>query len=206
MPNTTIPLSLSADRKATLVGYLIDVFGKVVQARATQIDSKYTRWMDNYSGKPLETIRTTPFYRASNFVPQLIRMHTDILSSRIFGLILATKPTWRVASLIEGMKHEELEGLSDCMEFLSKFQLRLPEILDSGVYRAFKTGQCMLKGPWIEDRRWKVTGLSDDGKKTNQKEITQSFLDLRPIAFDDVWVNPITVQYLRDARQIFHRL
>src|SRR2546430_9948784 len=160
MPNV-IALPLSDDRKSDLVGYLKKAFEAVVLARSTQIDSKYNRWLDNYSGKPLETIRTTPFYRASNFVPQLIRMHTDILSSRIFGLILATKPTWRIASLVEGLEHQDLEHMSDWMDFISKFQLRLPEILDSGVYRAFKTGQCMLKGPWLEDRRWKVSGLSN---------------------------------------------
>jgi hypothetical protein len=202
----TIPLPLNDDKKAELVGYLINSFDPVVKARTNQIESKYTRWMDNYSGKPLEAIRTTPFYRASNFVPQLIRMHTDILSARIFGLIVATKPMWRPSALVEGMTHEEMEGMSECMEHWSKFQLRLPEILDSGVYRAFKTGQCMLKGPWIEDRRWRVSGMSEDGKSVKKDEITTSFLDLRPIAFDDVWVNPITVQYLRDAKQIYHRL
>ncbi len=202
-----IELPISDERKAELVGFLTrDGFGPVAKARTTQIESKYTRWMDNYSGKPLEAIRTTPFYRASNFVPQLIRMHTDILSARIFGLILATKPMWRPKALVEGMTHEDSESLSEGMEFWSKFQLRLPEIFDSGIYRAFKTGQCMVKGPWIEDRRWKVSGLSDDGKSVKQKEVTQSYLDLRPIAFDDVWVNPITVQWLRDARQIYHRL
>jgi hypothetical protein len=201
-----IPLPLTDDKKGELVGFLTKVFEKAVAARSTQIDSKYTRWMDNYSGKPLEAIRTTPFYRAANFVPQLIRMHTDILSARIFGLIVATKPMWRIATLIEGLKHEDLESCSDWMDFTSKFQLRLPEILDSAVYRAFKTGQCMLKGPWVEDRRWKVTGMNDDGKSVKSKEVTTSFLDLRPIAFDDVWVNPITVQWLRDAKQIFHRI
>jgi hypothetical protein len=205
MPNPTA-LSLSDDRKRTLVGFLTEKFGQCVQARSAQIESKYTRWLDNYSGKPLETIRTTPFYRASNFVPQLIRMHTDILSARIFGLILATKPMWRINTLVEGMSHEDLEAMSLCMDSIGKFQVRLAEILDSGVYRAFKTGHCMLKGPWIEDRRWRVSGMSEDGKTLKQSEVTKSYLDLRPLAFDDVWVNPITVQYLRDARQIYHRL
>jgi len=205
LPNVT-PLSISNDRKSELIGFLTKSLGYCVQARSAQVESKVTRWMDNYSGKPLETIRTTPFYRASNFVPQLIRMHTDILSARIFGLILATKPTWRVNTLVEGMTHEELEAMSLCLDSIGKHQIRLPEILDSAVYRAFKFGQCMLKGPWIEDKRWRVQGMGDDGKSLKQTEVTKSFLDLRPLAFDDVWVNPITVQYLRDARQIFHRL
>lgn len=200
------PLELSDDRKAQLVGHFTKVFSDCVQARSTQIDSKYTRWLDNYSGKPLEAIRTTPFYRASNFIPQLIRMHTDILSARIFGLILATKPMWRVQTLIPDIKHEDLENVNEWMEFISKFQLRLPEVFDSGIYRGFKTGQCMVKGPWVSDSRIKVLGRSDDGKSLNKREQVQEYLDLRPLAFDDVWVYPITVQWLRDARMIFHRL
>jgi hypothetical protein len=153
---TPIPLSISDDRKSDLVGYLTKVFSDCVTARRTQIDSKYSRWMDNYSGKPLEAIRTTPFYRASNFIPQLIRMHTDILSARVFGIILGTRPTWEPRSLIE-MPHEDREAVSDWLEFTSKFILRLPEILDTAIFRAFKAGHVMLKGPWIEDRRSKVS-------------------------------------------------
>jgi len=205
MPNL-IQLPLSDDKKAELVGFCTKNWEAAAKARNTQIESKYARWVDNYSGKPLEAIRTTPFYRASNFVPQLIRMHTDILSARIYGLILATKPMWRIASLLEGLKHEDIEECSNWMDFTSKFQLRLPEILDSAIFRTFKTGQCMLKGPWVEDRTWKVDGLSSDGKEPNRKEVVTEFLDLRPIAFDDVWINPITVQWLRDAREIYHRI
>src|SRR6516164_3762125 len=95
-----IPLQLSDERKGMLVGDLTRDWTAAVTARTTQLDSKYTRWMDNYSGKPLEAIRTTPFYRASNFIPQLIRMHTDILSARIYGLIIATHPMWQIVSLL----------------------------------------------------------------------------------------------------------
>lgn len=200
-----IALNLGPDRQRELVSSLARDFHACVKARYNQVDSKYTRWTDNYSGKPLEAIRTTPFYRASNFVPQLIRMHTDILSARIYGLILATKPMWRPQALMS-MPHEDVESLTEWMEFVSRFQVRLPEVLDTSIFRAFKTGQLILKGPWVEDRRWKVTGLSEDGKSTKKEEIVTPHLDLRPIAFDDVWVNPITVQWLRDARQIFHRI
>lgn len=200
-----IQIPLGDERKAHMVGDLTRIFQSCVQARSIQIDSKYTRWMDNYSAKPLEAVRTTPFYRASNFIPQLIRMHTDILSARVFGLILGTKPMWNPATFID-MKHEEMEYLKEWLEFVSKFQLRLPQVLDSGIFRSFKTGQCLLKGPWIEERIWKVSGLSKDGKSLNKREEVKSCLDLRPLAFDDVWVYPITVQWLRDARMIFHRL
>lgn len=205
MPNL-ISLPISDDKKGELVGFLTRNFGECVKARSDQIESKYTRWMDNYSGKPLEQIRTTPFYRASNFVPQLIRMHTDILSARIFGLIIATKPMWRVMTLLDGLQHEEIENCSEWMDFISKFQLRLPEILDSGVYRSFKTGHVMLKGPWVTESVWKATGESVNGQPGKREEQRREFLDLRPLPFDDVWVNPITVQYLRDAREIYHRL
>ena len=200
-----IALDISDDRKGELVGYLCRTFQANVEARSQQVDGKYTRWMDNYSAKPLTAIRTTPFYRASNFIPQLIRMHCDILSARIYGLILGCKPMWNPMSLI-AMQHEDTEALSTWLDFTSRFQLRLPEILDNTIFRAFKTGLVLLKGPWVEDRIWKVTGLSDDGKSLRKDEIVTEGMDLRPLAYDDVWIHPITCQYIRDARAIFHRI
>jgi hypothetical protein len=201
-----IALDIPDTKKAELVGYLITDWGFANTARINQVDSKYNRWMDNYSGKPLEAIRTTPFYRASNFVPQLIRMHTDILSARIYGLILGTRPSWRIISLFEPLKHETLENASEGLDFISKYQLRMPEVLDTSVFRAFKTGHVLLKGPWIDDRKFRITGMSANGKSPQSKEITKPYLDLRPIAFDDCWVNPINIQWLRDARSIYHRI
>jgi hypothetical protein len=194
-----IPLSVGPDKQNEIVKFLTENFNAVVKARSTQVDSNLNRWMDNYSAKPLEAIRTTPFYRASNFVPQLIRMHTDILSARVFGLVLGTKPMWKPQSLIT-MPHEDQEALQEWIEYESKYTLRLTEILDTSIFRAFKTGCTMLKGPWVEDSIYKKTS------ETSEKEIITSGLDLRPCSYEDVWVNPITIQWLRDADQVFHRL
>jgi hypothetical protein len=191
--------------KGQLVKQLTDVLQNCITARSNQIDSKYTRWMDNYSAKPLEAVRTTPYYRASNFVPQLIRMHTDILSARIYGLIIATKPMWNPKSLMT-LDHGAIEAVTEWMDYISKFQLRLPEVFDMGIFRAFKTGHLMLKGPWVEESIWKVKGLSPTGKDLDKEEQVTDFMDLKPVAFDDIYINPITVQYAREAEHIFHRL
>jgi len=204
MPDA-LELQLGPDRKAELVGYLTREFNACVQARANQVGGKYTRWMDNYSGKPLEAIRTTPFYRASNFVPQLIRMHTDILSARVYGLILATRPMWNINTLMDA-QHDDLDQMKGWMDSTSRYDLRLPEVLDTAIFRSFKAGQCMLKGPWVDKSVWKAESLDPTSKNIKATEVKTSFLDLRPVAFDDCWASPITIQWLRDARCIFHRI
>ena len=88
-------LGLSTDKTQEIQTYLVKAFTDAHTARGQQIDSDYGRWQDNYNAKPAQDVRSSPWVGASNFVPQLTRMHTDILSARILGIILGTKPFWR---------------------------------------------------------------------------------------------------------------
>lgn len=206
MPIQLMGLPLGPDAKKTLVGFLREKFRFGVQARTDQIESDLTRWMENYAGKPQQETRTTPFLHASNFVPQLIRMHTDILVARLYGLMVAAKPFWHPSCLMEEMPHETLEGVSSWMEFISFFQLHLPDVLDQCLRRVCKTGLLMLKGPWKQDIVWTADGPTDDGRGIKTSSTTDEYLQLQPMPFDDVWIWPITVNDPCEAKIIFHRL
>src|SRR5580693_3077271 len=88
------PLKLQEIQK-----YLVKTYRDAVNARTTQVDGKYQKWLDNYEAKPAQAVRSTPWVGASNFIPQLTRMHTDILAARINGILMGTRPFWRPSTM-----------------------------------------------------------------------------------------------------------
>ncbi len=201
-----IKLDLSVERKTALAGYLHKTFGHAVLARRNQVDDKYKRWQDNYAGKPLEAVRTTPFYRASNFVPQLIRMHTDILTARVLGIMFGTKPFWKPRAFMPGLPHEWMEQLGKWIEFESFYNIGLYEPLDACMFRTFKTGTCVLKAPWTEELFYLARPGSNGSESYATEEIKTEGLSVKPIPYDDFFVHPITANNLSEVQVKFHRL
>src|SRR5947199_3591530 len=150
-----VSVPLTPDRKKELSEFVYEKFWASYRARATQIDNSYRKWINNYNAKPAEEVRSTPFHNASNFVPQLIRMHTDILTARIVGIVFGTKPFWKPTALLSDIPHEQLETLSDAMQWVSFYDIPgFQRNLFSFVKRGFKSGTTVLKYPWVRDSRW----------------------------------------------------
>jgi hypothetical protein len=201
-----INLPLVADRQKEMVEYLCEKFEASVKARINQVDSKYRRWLQNYAGEPLEKVRTTPFLKASNFMPQLIRMHTDILVARMYGLLMAAKPFWNPKVFNDDFPWEVLGDMRNFMEFVSRFPCRLPEVLDSALRRVCKTGTVTLKGPMVTDDYYHASGLASSGQGISTERVTQEYLQLQCLPYEDVWFWPITANDETEADVIFHRL
>src|SRR6201999_1354001 len=119
-------------------------------ARGQQIDSNYERWMDNYNAKPAQEVRSTPWVGAANFVPQLTRMHTDILAARICGIILGTRPFWRASTFISDWKAAPMSALTNYLENKSTYELSLMTKLDEVILETCKTGTVTMKARWQE--------------------------------------------------------
>lgn len=199
-----VNIPLSSDKKNELAGYLTRTLKNAVTARTTQVEDKYRRWMDNYAGKPYEPIRTTPFYRASNWVPQLIRMHTDILAARMTGIVFGTRPLWKPRTFLDS-PHEWLESIQEWLELVSFFDLGLFQPLDSTISRTIKSGLTILKSPWVDDTSYLgQPGNASGGYKT--VAVGGEGLKLFPVPFDDFWVYPITSNNLDEAKVKFHRI
>lgn len=199
-----LPLKPGDPKLNELIAYLSDTFTYAVQTRQQQMDGKYTRWMNNYSGKPQEAVRSTPFPNASNFMPQLIRMHTDILAARVIGIVFGTKPFWRPTTFIEA-PHEWTQQLGAWLEYESFYNIGLYEPVDSGIFRAFKTGTSVLKAPWIENEVW-LGGMASDGTGFEGKPLRTEGIELRPLAFDDFYPYPVTANNLKEVKIKFHKL
>ncbi len=202
---TLINLKLSDDQMNDIIGYLYNKFELTVKARTTQVDDKYKRWQDNYAGKPAEKIRTTPFYNASNFVPQLIRMHTDILSARIIAFIMACKPFWRPKTMLGQAPHDYLEAIGTWLDYVSFYELGMYDLLDKTIFGTVKTGTVTLKAPWVEDTVYDVNSDPGTGART-EKEVRREGMQPRVIPFDDFFPYPIVANNLEEVQIKFHRL
>lgn len=187
-----------------LGNYLSLKFEAAVKSRADQIETHYHRWIDNYNAKPREAVRTIPFYRASNFVPPLVRMHTDILTARTVGLFMAPKPFWKVTSKRFDFAHEFLDTLNEWLDVKSFYDIGLFSPLYLGVHGSFKTGTQILKGPWTQSEFVLVGGLDQGGIKEEPQVVEE--MKIQPVAFEDFWVFPVTVTDPDDVQIKFHRL
>lgn len=187
-----------------LQNYCCDKFWATVSARNNQVQGMYQRWLDNYAGRPLQPVRTTPFYKASNFVPQLIRMHTDILSARILGFIFGTKPLWRPRTLVTGasISNETLLAIGEWMEGICMNGIEFYEPIDTTIFLTCKTGTQVLKSVWATDSVWAAS--SEGGR--GPVEIREEGLEFDVVPFDDFFPYPITARTSKQTIANFHRL
>jgi hypothetical protein len=196
-----IPLKgVGPDKLSALQNYCCDKFWASVTARNNQIQGMYQRWLDNYTGKPLEAVRTTPYYKASNFVPQLIRMHTDILSARMLGLIFGTKPLWRPKTFIAGLDHSILDAVGEWMSQICSNGIEFYEPIDMTIFLTAKTGVQVLKSLWIDEQTYVSDGNS------NVMPIRTEGVEFDVIPYDDFFPYPVTARTLKQTIANFHRL
>lgn len=195
-----VPLrGVPAEKLTALQNYCVDKFWKTVEARNNQVQGMYQRWLDNYAGKPQQPIRTTPFYRASNFVPQLIRMHTDILSAREIGLIFGTKPLWRPKTFMNRTPSQVLMAIGEWMDDICLNGIEFYEPIDTTLYLTNKTGTQVIKSVWANDE----TYCSQNGEL---KPFTEEGMEFDVVPFDDFFPYPVTARTLKQTLANFHRL
>jgi len=180
--------NLEPTKLEELQRFLCSKLDASIAARRNQVDNNYKRWNDNYMAKPLEAVRTTPYYNASNFVPQLIRMHSDILAARLTGIIFSAKPFWHPRSfLTDAIPHEALEILGEWLEYTAFQELCIFEPLSLGILQA------------VEDE---IRLTRAEGSTVRRTEGVK----LYSIPYDDFWPYPITARNLTETLIKFHRI
>lgn len=191
--------------KKDLCALLHKRFWHSVKSRSAQVDGKYRRWTDNYNGKPFQQVRTTPFYKASNFVPQLIRMHTDILSARLVGLAFGVKPFWKPTTFMGEEPHEVIDALAQWMQTICFNDMDFYRPIDMTIFTTVKTGTTVLKGYWYEKELIKVqAAMGENAQREQAKKRERCQVD--PILFDDFFPYPVTATDLSKCTYKFHRL
>src|SRR5215831_10569034 len=199
MPNI-VDVDLPEDRRRELAAELIEKFKLVQTARSSQIDEKAVRWEKNYDGIPAQATRTVPFQRASNFMPQLIRMLIDILGARLLGFLYQTKPFWVIRSLLKDeLEHEVLDALGEGLNYIWDVEQSGFEISDTIVNEALQTGTLLVKSLWSDETRQYLKGNAFEEQRI-------SSLDYTPLPFEDFWPFPITARSTKRAEILFHRI
>lgn len=201
MPIKILPVPLTDKvRRDQLFLWAKNKFWKSVESRSKEIDGDYRRWIDNYAAKPAQAIRTVPYYKASNFVPQLIRMHTDLLAANNVGLLFSTRPFWRPQTFSTTPGIDVLNALGEWMSTECMYNINFFDPVDLGIFLAVKTGLHVIKNVWVSDSRERADATGQ--VTTTAKE----GLVLDNIPFDDLYPYPVTAQFFRDCTAIFHRL
>lgn len=186
-----------------LVAMLQEKFSACKRARQTQIDDNFTRWEKNYAGIPAQEIRTTPFNRASNFMPQLIRMHSDILSSRVLGIIFGTKPFWMVKSMLRDQSpHETFDALGEGINYLYNCDLQWFPTVDEIVNQSFQNGTLILKQMWSDETR----SILVPGSDGSFEDLRDQSMKYYPVPFENFWPYPISAKNSNDAEICFERI
>lgn len=191
-------------QKLEIMRMLYQAFRATVNARSAQVDGNYERWQKNYDAIPKQRVRSQPFNGASNFIPQLIRMHTDILSARVVGIIQATRPLWKPNTFRQDVPADAMLALAQWLQWKSLGALKLPERLDQLVHSCFKSGTQVLKDRFADDVKYVVTG-SADGQIT-ESAVKESEMRLDVLAFEDFFPYPLTALTLEEVEIKFHRL
>jgi hypothetical protein len=191
----------STDQLKDLAGYLQEKFAMVVRSRQTQIDDKAANWQRNYDAIPAQLVRTVPYYRASNFMPHLIRMHTDILGARILGILFGTHPFWMVKSLLDQDEPvETFQNISQGLNYLWENDLRGFDVSDEIVNQSLQTGTLIEKAIWSD------TTTSYMGQDGNFEEYQDERMMFVPVAFEDFWPFPITARNVDSTEILFQRI
>jgi len=200
MPFKTIPvLGLTPEKKQEIQRYLVKMFRDVHTARTQQIDSDYARWLDNYNAKPAQETRSTPWVGASNFVPQLTRMHTDILAARILGVMLGTRPFWRPSTFNAEWKSRQMSALAEYMEMKSQYELNLMPKMDETILETCKTGTVTMKARWQEEEEWFIS-------ERQNTSIMYKGMEIDPIPFYDFFPYPLTAPTIDKCLAHFSRV
>lgn len=191
-------------QKKSVATYLIENFQKSVTARSEQIESKYKRWLDNYNAVPGQKVRSTPFPNASNFIPQLIRMHVDILTARTLGILYGTRPFWRPTTFLSNVPAEQLNSLAAWMQYITFNRMQMYPTVDAAILDTFKTGTTVAKQWWNIDTLFTATG-GENGKLTTSS-VDEADAKMDTLPFEDFFPFPITAKRIQFCEIKFHRL
>lgn len=191
---------LSAERRTELEAYLLDHWERAVDGRSQQVDEDYKRWDLNYKGVPRERIRTLPWYGASNFVVQLIRIFIDTFVARSLNIVFATKPLYTVS----GFNRELREALEVYINHKAVVEWQHYTLAQRMLQRGAKNGTLTIKTPWVEEAEWAVS--AGEGETSRNRIVTFAGPKSRCIPFDDFYVYPITAEDMSEVEIKFHKV
>lgn len=195
------PKDLSPDKRDELERYLSEMWTRAEESRRTQVDGDYTEWSKAYDGTPLESIRTVPFYKASNFVVKLIRMFVDTFVARTLNIVFATKPLYEV----EGLPRELKEVWENYLNLKATLKWDHYQLARDLCFKGAKNGTAVAKTIW--DTQTIARLDLGEGDVIEEREVTLfEGPKSRVLPFEDFYVYPVQSERLCDVKIKFHRV
>lgn len=193
--------NVSEDRKEELRKYLVEQWMRAKNSRMEQVDSDYEQWSKAYDGIPLETIRTVPFYKSSNFVVKLIRMYVDTFVARSLNIVFATRPLL----VVDGMPSDLKAAWELYANRKALYEWNFYKLAKDLMLRGNKTGTVVTKSNWFYDTSMAYT-VGKDSIPVEEEVIHYDSTCTRSIPFEDFYVYPLEINHLDEAIIKFQRV
>src|SRR5262245_2428852 len=203
-----IPLrGLSSERELELKRYVREKLDLAIRGTSTLFTEHVPRWRKIYNGDPLEQVKSFPWHRASNFVVQLVGIHTDTLVARILSLVFKTDPLFTFKAFGELPEHVK-KDLEDFMAHVSfdETELGMYQCAQDWLFDIVKLGSSICKVPYVTDRTIVVEPSSMPNEISEREVVRYDGPKPMKTLFTDFLMWPLTVANFQDAVMKVHRV
>lgn len=114
-------------------------------------EEKWTRWIDDYRGRPLEAKKSYPWEGASNLVIGLAAIYVDSIVARIMKGLFDIEPHW-VGTQINATYAPFAKPLEQHLDWARTHVWSQYPVIKSAVLEYCKLGTLILHQGWREDR------------------------------------------------------
>lgn len=203
-----IPIKgLSMERERELKHYVRTNLDRAIRGTQQLFTEHVPRWRKIYNGEPFEQVKSFPWHRASNFVVQLVGIHTDTLVARILSLIFKTDPLFTFTAFGNLPEHVK-KDLEDFMKHASmdEEELALYNTIKDWLFDIVKLGSSVAKVPYVTDRTIVVEPSSNPTEISEREVIRYDGPKPMKTLFTDFLMWPLGVQDFKDAIMKVHRV
>ena len=203
-----IPIKgISEERERELKHYVRTNLDRAIRGTQMLFTEHVPRWRKIYNGEPFEQVKSFPWHRASNFVVQLVGIHTDTLVARILSLIFKTDPLFTFTAFGELPEHVK-KDLEDFMKHVSldETELALYNVIKDWLFDIVKLGSSVVKIPYVTDKTIVVEPSSTPNEISEREMVRYDGPKPMKTLFTDFLMWPLGVQDFKDAIMKVHRV
>jgi len=202
-----IPIRLTTEKETELKRALREYLDKSERGTKQLYDTDIPRFRRIYNGEPFEKVKNFPWHRASNFVVQLVAIHTDTLVARILSLIFKTDPlfTFKVFGDLPEDAKRDLEAFMQHAA-MDESELDFYNCSQDWIFDVIKLGSSVMKVPYSTEREIIVEPGIQPGSAVERTVTKYDGPKPTKIPLTDWLMWPLGVRNIRDSLFKAHRV